>query len=41
MSAGRSWVVDKVSTLDKSREAILKALQPLETIGGSGATVCM
>lgn len=34
-------MADKVSTLDKSREAILKALQPLETIGGSGAMYVM
>ena len=42
LSAGRTWVSNKVKTLDSSREAILKALQPLETtIGGSGAMYVM
>lgn len=42
LAAGRTWVSNKVKTLDSSREAILKALQPLETtIGGSGAMYVM
>ncbi len=42
LSAGRTWVSNKVRTLDQSRDAILKALQPLEkTIGGSGAMYVM
>lgn len=42
LKAGRSWVVDQVSTLDTGREAILSALSPLETImGGSGAMYVM
>lgn len=41
LSAGRKWVSNKVSTLSQSREAIIKALQPLEIIGGNGAMYVM
>jgi aspartate/methionine/tyrosine aminotransferase len=42
LSAGRSWVIDKVATLEIGRRAILSALEPLErVIGGSGAMYVM
>ena len=41
LEAGKEWVYDKYVTLDASREAILQALQPLPTMGGSGAMYCM
>lgn len=42
LKAGRSWVDNKVKTLDAGRAAILDALSPLETtIGGSGAMYVM
>ena len=47
LSAGRSWVAEKVSTLDASRDAILDALSPLAehtgspVMGGSGAMYVM
>ena len=42
LTAGRQWVIEKVRTLDASRDAILKALAPLETIiGGNGAMYVM
>lgn len=41
LSAGRKWVANKVSTLSQSREAIVKALEPLEIIGGNGAMYLM
>ena len=42
LSAGRSWVHEKVKTLDAGREAIIDALSPLEmTIGGTGAMYVM
>lgn len=42
LSAGRNWVHKNVQTLEQSREAIIKALKPLDTIiGGSGAMYLM
>jgi len=42
LKAGRSWVLDQVSTLDTGREAILEALSPMEiTFGGTGAMYVM
>jgi len=42
LDAGRDWVRDKVATLDVGREAILKALEPLEKVmGGTGAMYVM
>lgn len=42
LQAGRSWVVDQVSTLDTGRQAIIQALEPLQKImGGSGAMYVM
>lgn len=42
LKAGRSWVDDKVQTLDAGRAAIMDALAPLEkTVGGSGAMYVM
>ena len=42
LDAGREWVREKVATLDTGREAILKALEPLEKVmGGSGAMYVM
>lgn len=39
---GRGWVSEKVKTLETGRQAILKALSPLEkTIGGTGAMYVM
>eukprot|EP01083_Nonionella_stella_P102610 292010_1 len=42
LTAGRSWVLSNVQTLEAGRKAILDALSPLEkTIGGTGAMYCM
>jgi aspartate/methionine/tyrosine aminotransferase len=42
LSVGRQWVLDKVKTLDVSRELILDALSSLECcIGGTGAMYVM
>lgn len=42
LEAGRSWVNDKVATLDAGRSAILGALDPLEVImGKTGAMYVM
>jgi aspartate/methionine/tyrosine aminotransferase len=42
LGAGRSWVIDKVSTLDVGRRAILEAMAPMECImGGTGAMYVM
>jgi aspartate/methionine/tyrosine aminotransferase len=42
LSAGRSWVIDKVNTLETGRQAILEALAPLENVmGGTGAMYVM
>ena len=42
LTAGRSWVDEKVKTLEASRKAIIQALEPLEEImGGSGAMYVM
>jgi len=42
LSAGRTWVDEKVATLDTGRTAILEALSPLEaSFGGTGAMYIM
>lgn len=42
LKSGKSWVLQRVKTLTESRQAILRALQPLpHTMGGSGAMYVM
>lgn len=41
LQAGQEWVRAQYATLDASRQLILKALAPLEIMGGSGAMYVM
>jgi katanin p60 ATPase-containing subunit A1 len=41
LKAGKEWVRDQYATLDASRQLILDSLQPMETMGGSGAMYVM
>jgi aspartate/methionine/tyrosine aminotransferase len=41
LKAGKEWVRDQYATLDASRQLIRDALQPMETMGGSGAMYVM
>jgi aspartate/methionine/tyrosine aminotransferase len=41
LRAGRGWVAKRFATLDVGRGAILRALQPLKVMGGSGAMYFM
>jgi aspartate/methionine/tyrosine aminotransferase len=41
MDAGKGFVLEQIETLQVGKEAILKALEPLEVMGGSGAMYVM
>jgi aspartate/methionine/tyrosine aminotransferase len=41
LRAGRAWVAERFNTLNGGRRAILRALEPLKVMGGSGAMYVM
>jgi aspartate/methionine/tyrosine aminotransferase len=41
LQAGNQWVKNQYATLDESRKMILSSLEPLPTMGGSGAMVSL